>query len=127
MSFLAITSACNDPGLIPILVVVKRILSLLQIIGPILALVMMSINLAMLVKNPDDKKALPKVRNSAIALVVLFMVPVIVNAFFALLDDSTTLSSCWNSATSYSTNSQYVPIDSTSTPSTIYSDPSDYE
>ena len=73
------------------------------------------------------KKALPKVRNSAIALVVLFMVPVIVNAFFALLDDSTTLSSCWNSDTSYSTNSQYVPIDSTSTPSSIYSDPSDYE
>lgn len=126
MSFLALSSACNDPGLASVLLVVKKILSLLQIIGPILALIMMSIHLINLVKNPDDKKGIPKIRNCAIALVVLFMVPVIVNAFFALLDDSIPLSSCWNSAPENKTGSHYVTPYPTKSPSSIYTDPSDY-
>ena len=124
-----IVSACSDPGLIPILSIVKKLLSLLQIIGPILAIISLSINITMLIKNPDDKKALPKVRNSAIALVVLFMVPVIVNAFFAILDDSTTLSSCWNNVEDYQPGGAvYVtPYETDSNRSSIYTDPDDYE
>ena len=99
MFFLAsIGSACSDPGLASIMSIVKKLLSLFQIIGPILALFSMAYHLTMLMKNPDDKKGLPKLRNSAIALVVLFMVPVIVNASFGMLGDSTSISSCWNNA-----------------------------
>ena len=111
MLMLEITSACSDPGLESVLAIVKRILSLFQIIGPILALISLSIHLIMLVKNPDDKKGLPKIRNSAIALVLLFFIPTIVNAVFGMLDDSTTLSSCWNSANSkFSGESVYQPV-----------------
>ena len=125
----SIGSACNDPGLISILAIVKKILSLLQIIGPILALISLSLHLIKLMNNPDDKKGLPKVRNSAIALVALFMVPVVVNAFFGLLDDSTTLSSCWNSASNNTGgNGNYVsPYETEGNRSQIFTNPSDYQ
>ena len=124
-----VVSACNDPGLIPILVAIKKMLSLMQIIGPILALVMMAINLIMLVNNPENKKAIPKIRNSAIALVVLFMVPVIVNAFFGLLDNSTSISSCWNSAVTNNNGSgnHYIPPEQTTRPTAkVYVSPEEY-
>ncbi len=98
--FLAIASTCSDPAMASLLSIVKKILSLLQIIGPILAIIMGSVHLTMLVKDPDDKKRIPKIRNCAIALVVMFMVPVIVNAFFGMLDNSTEISSCWNNSSS---------------------------
>ncbi len=123
-----IVSSCNDPGIIPMLVAVKKMLALMQIIGPILSLVMMSVHFVTLIKNPDDKKAFPKIRNSAIALVVLFMVPVIVNAFFALLDDSTSFSSCWNSAVTNNTGtSHYQTPYLTESPSQIIVSPGSYK
>ena len=128
MIYLAsIGSACSDPGLAAILSIVKKVITIIQIIGPILALISFSYHLTMMVKNPDDKKGLPKIRNSAIALVVLFLVPFIVNAFFGMLDDSTTFSSCWNNSSSVSPSSSYIPIDDDGDRSTIITNPSDYQ
>ena len=94
----SIGSSCSDPGLMSVLAVVKRILSFIQIVGPIIAIVSLTIHIVMLVKNPDDKKGIPRIRNSIIALVVLFLLPSIINAFFVMLDDTTVISSCWNDA-----------------------------
>jgi len=126
--FLAITSACSDPALQAVLSVVKRVLSLIQIIGPILSVISLAIHITMLVKNPDDKKRLSKVKNSAIALVALFMVPVIVNAAFGLLDNSTTFSSCWNSSSniSFGGGSYVSPVEE-SEKSKFYTNPGDYQ
>ena len=129
MFFLAVGSACGDPGLASILSIVKKVLTLLQIIGPILAIISIAFHLTMLAKNPDDKKGLPKVRNSAIALVVLFLVPVMVDAVFGWLDNSTTLSSCWNNASSNtSSGGNYIsPYDDGENGKTnIFTDPSEY-
>ena len=98
---------CTAPALLPILSAVKKILNAIGIIAPILLLIMASVHLLNLVRNPDDKKGLPKLRNSFIAAVVVFFVPVIVNAVMYLLDDTFTLSDCWNNA-DYSPNSTYV-------------------
>lgn len=128
LSLVDVTSACTDPGLIPILSIVRKMLNLMQIIGPILAIISLTINITMLIKSPDDKKAFPKVRNSAIALVVLFLVPSIVNGFFALLDDSTTLSSCWNNAGDYTPGGEvYVTPYETSGHANVYTNSEDYE
>ena len=129
LSLVEVVSACSDPGLIPILSIVKKMLNLMQIIGPILAMISLGIHLITLIKNPDDKKAVPKIRNSAIALIVLFMVPTIVNAFFSLLDDSTPLSSCWNNVDNSNAGrgGTYVTPYSTASGSNIYTDPSEYE
>ena len=100
MLFMAIGSACSDPGLAAILAVVKKLLTIIQIIGPILAIISLAFHISMMVKDPEDKKRFPKIRNSAIALLILFFVPVIVNVVFGWMDNSTTLSSCWNNASS---------------------------
>lgn len=96
MNFLAITTSCSDPALGSFLAIVKNIMGLIQIFGPILSIVALVYHLIMLIKNPEDKKALPKIKNSLLALVILFMIPFIVNAVMGLLDDSTTFSDCWN-------------------------------
>ncbi|MBP5678897.1 MAG: SGNH/GDSL hydrolase family protein [Bacilli bacterium] len=129
MSLLWIASSCSDPGLQSILAIVKRILSLIQIIGPILALVSFSIHLTHLVRDPDDKKRLPKLRNSAIALLVLFFIPMSVNVLCGWLDDSTVFSSCWNSANyqAPSGGGSYVSPNGDDSKSPILSDSGDYQ
>ena len=134
MFLASLGSACSDPALANILATVKRILSFVQIIGPILAIVSLSIHLVMLVKDPDDKdkKKLHKIHNSIIALMVLFFVPVIVNAAFSLLGDNTNFSSCWNNASTNNNgrSGNYVSPynnDENKNRSNIISDPSEYE
>ncbi|MBP5678960.1 MAG: glucosaminidase domain-containing protein [Bacilli bacterium] len=117
---------CSSPALGAILQTAKRIIGLIGIIAPILLIVMASIHLIRLLKDPDDKKAMPKLRNSAIAAMVLFFIPTIVNAFMYILDDSFTVSACWNSANKVSYTSQYVEV-TDGKKKTFYSDPGDYE
>ena len=121
-----ILSACNDPAMIAILAIVKRILSLIQIIGPILATIMLAVNFIRLMKDPDDKKGLPRVKNTLLALALLFFVPVFVNAAFGLLGESTTFSSCWNQTYSFSKSSRYISVDEEKK-SQIIVNPSDYQ
>ena len=79
-----------------------------------------------MMRNPDDKKGLPKIKNSAIALVVVFLIPTIVNAAMYLLNDSLVISDCWNKASKPSTQTTYIdPSDGKKTK--IGSDPSEYE
>lgn len=131
MYFLAsVSSACSDPGLASILAIVKKVLTLFQIIGPILAIISIAFRLTMLMKNPDDKKGLPKLRNSAIALLVLFLVPAIVNAAFAMLGDSFQISSCWNNASiNTGGGGSYVDPngDDSGKRTKVYTDPSEYQ
>lgn len=128
MNFLAITNSCSDPGLASILTIVRKVLGLIQIIGPILALLSIAFRLTMLMKNPDDKKGLPKLRNSAIALLVLFLVPSLVNAFFTMLGDSTTISSCWDSANlNLAREVTFVPVTDDQRTRGFISNPGDYE
>ena len=129
MNFLALSSACNDPGLQSVLAIVKNILSLIQIIGPILAIIMLAVHLIRMMKNPDDKKGLPRVHNTLLALALLFFIPMFVNALFGILGESTTFSSCWNSAANKtSSNTTYIPVDPSQKPSnSIIVNPSDYE
>ncbi len=61
------TSDCSSAALAGILYTTQGIIQLIQMIAPILLLVMASIHLIQLMKNPDDKKGLPKIRNSFIA------------------------------------------------------------
>lgn len=129
MNFLAITSSCSDPALGAFLAIVKNILSVIQIIGPIVCIVSLTYHIIMLVKSPDDKKAFPKIKNSLLALAVLFLIPFIVNAVMGLLDDSTTLSDCWNNTTTIVGNGgTYIdPNSGSNKKKPIYENSSDYE
>lgn len=128
MNILEITSSCSDPALGTVLYVVKNALNIIQLLGPIVSICAMIYHLIMLLKNPEDKKAISKIRNSIIALVVLFMVPVMVNAIMGVLDDSTVLSDCWNNVTVTPGGSGgYIDPNSGDKRHSVYEDPSDYE
>lgn len=104
----SIVTGCSTPGLSRLLQILKNILGLIQIIGPILLIIYMAITFTKLVTNPDEKKYKKNLKNQLIAILFLFAVPFIVNAFMSMLDDSFSVSRCWNSISNYSGESTYV-------------------
>ena len=76
---------CDEPALNGILYVVKNLLNLIMILAPILAIVFLAINLIKLARDPDEKKLPPKVKNTLLALAIVFFIPVIVNALVYML------------------------------------------
>lgn len=131
MFFLEISSSCSDPALIAVLNVVKRALSLVQILGPILALISLIYTFIMLVKSPDEKKYVSRIKNSLIALVVVFFVPTIINVLVGVLGDSTTFSDCWNNVDTTKRGTakyiKYKEIQSGKSNSQIFTDPSEFQ
>ena len=127
IEFLINISECQDTGLASILNAVKNLLLLIQIIVPILLIVMGTIHLVNLMKNPDDKKALSKIRNSFIAAIVIFLIPVIVNAAMYLLNDSFEISDCWNHVGPVNHDATYINPDGNSGKKGIIINPDDYE
>ena len=99
---------CNSAVLGSILTILKNILNFIWIAGPILAIISLAINITMLVKDPDDKKIPKKIKNSVLALVLLFMVPTIVNAAMYMLDDSIQISACWNVNRKINSSPSYI-------------------
>ena len=119
---------CSSPALAATMQFVKRALLLIQIIGPILLMISLAINLTKLVKNPDDKKLLPKIDKSILATFILFFIPVLVNVVMGWLDNSYMISACWNNASDqkYSAPS-YVDPNNGKKKQTFLEDPSDYQ
>ena len=99
---------CSDPALQNVLYVVRRVMTIIQIVVPILLIIALCLQIFTLVANPDDKKAKGKIKNSIIAAIVVFFVPFIVNVVMGLIDEKTVVSDCWNKATEkVSTRTQY--------------------
>lgn len=88
----------------------KNILKLIQIIGPIIMIVFLTINLFTLVKNPEEKKVPKKIRNSFIALVLLFVLPIIVNAVITLILGNSNAGLCYKNAELNFDTPTYKPI-----------------
>ena len=128
MMFLEVIQECSSADLQIFMQVVKKILSLIHIIAPIVLMISLFINFTKLVKNPDDKKLLPKVRNSAIAAVVIFFIPTIVDAVMAMVSNSNTISACWNETIEYNYKTpSYVEPNNNSDKKNILQNPDDYQ
>ena len=107
----SIIDACGGIVLANIISIAKRILDLIQLVGPIIALVSLTICFIKLMTNPDDKKLKAGLKNSLIALVILFLVPFMVNLTMSLVDDTFSLAKCWNNAeevASFDNDNTYV-------------------
>lgn len=98
IKFISLLVECNDKGLQNILGIVKNVLNFIQLMGPILCIVSLIIIFTKLVTNPDEKKHHKSLVISSIALIVLFFIPIIVDATMGLLDDSFKVSACWKDA-----------------------------
>lgn len=95
-----LSEICSDYGLAYILVIVKKFLDVIYIIGPIVALVGLTYYLIRLMANPDSKKAKPAIKNWIMAFFMLFLVPMLVNLVMGLFDGTFQFATCWNNAES---------------------------
>lgn len=76
----------------------KKILRIIQIVGPIILIVTLYFDITKLVANPDDKKTTKKIINSVLATVLLFFIPFLVDLVLKLMGENYSISSCWNSS-----------------------------
>ena len=118
-------NVCSDYALMPILLFVKNTLTIIQIVVPIILIIMASVKLIELVRKPDNKDGMKKIKNIFLAAVIVFFIPLFVNILFQLLGSNTTLSDCWNNA-SFKTTTQYFEIESKKK-NKVYTNPDEYE
>ena len=88
LEVLTMASECSSPILAVILRVVKNLLALIQIIAPLLLIAGMTYHLIKMMQNPEDKKGLSKVKNSALAAAIIFFIPVLINALMNMLGEN---------------------------------------
>ena len=93
-----LSSCCHDAGIISLLSIVKNIMDIIQIVVPILLIVYLSIQLTRMVVNPEEKKGMNKIKNQILATILVFVVPVIINAVMNIMPQSFQVSACWNVA-----------------------------
>ena len=70
---------CSDASLARMLGIAKRILDMLQIVGPILCIISCIYIFIKMMINPEDKKLPKNLRNAFFALAITFFIPVFVN------------------------------------------------
>lgn len=93
-----IGTCCSDYALANILDIIRRIFDLIQLIAPIILILMCVVGLSQLTMNPDVKDAKKKILNKVLAAILIFSLPIIVNAVLAVLPESFTIATCWNEA-----------------------------
>lgn len=112
MYILDVMKTCDSAALSSILPVVKGIMLLIQIIVPIALLISFTISFVGLTINPEEKNGFRKVLNKLIAAVIIFLLPVLINAIMGAVGESTQFSDCWNKAPStISIGTEYIPTD----------------
>ena len=77
---------CSESGVKAVFGLIKTAISIIRWVVPIGLVVMTSIDLFTKVLNPDDKDAQKKILNRAIAAIIVFFVPIIVNLTLKLVD-----------------------------------------
>ena len=96
-----ITSCCSDYGLATYLHIVKEALNIIHLVVPIILIIMLGVDFAKMVINPDDpqKKKSTSIKNKFIAAVFIFFIPYIVGLLLSLISGSMSdISGCWNAA-----------------------------
>ena len=98
MNILDLTSACGSIGLANLISIAKTALTIIQIAGPIMAIIGLISIFIKLMSNPDNKKLKNAIKNWLIAFFMLFLIPLIIDIVMSKLDDTFTLTACWNYA-----------------------------
>ncbi len=110
-------NCCNDKALLKIWSITSNVLSIIQIVVPILLLIVVTISLAKLMIDPDNNKELKAIKNKFIAAVIVFFIPVFINAAINITSESSSKSlnfvDCLKEAKNVKIDmkSKYIPID----------------
>ena len=129
MFILDMVGTCGNPALANLFNIAQRIITIIQILAPILAIISLGINLTKSVMNPDDKKNFSMYKNWIIALVMVFAIPTLVNATMGILGEDYDISACWNNAKNANTsgNSTYKPVNNNKPSGPINTSPGSYD
>ena len=101
--------SCNDYALMPMLKVFKNALDIIHIIGPVLAILSLGILSFKLVTDSsmsNKDKNIKGIKNSLIALAVLFFLPLILNLVMYLIGDRFRVTECYNDVDSITFSSK---------------------
>lgn len=108
-----LSAICSDYALASVLGIIKRIITILQIVVPIFLIIGGSITFSKALINPDDgPKAKKNFLNAIVSAVIVFLMPFLINSIMAIISaygdvgitDSNgnntafNISSCWNNA-----------------------------
>ena len=121
-----IVSECSAPALSVLLLAARKILSFVRLIVPILLIISLTTTFIQLMSNPEEKKLKGKIKNQALAAVIVFFIPTFLNAVMGILGSSFTLSACWNMVPNLSSQTNYISPTSVDSKS-IFVNQSDYE
>ena len=108
MNYFQLLSGCNSQALSIILNVAKQLLNLIQIAGPILLIISLGFTFIKLMQHPDDKKLISRLKNSALALILVFFIPLLVNVVMNMTDGSSQFSACWKENTNINLSPSYI-------------------
>lgn len=125
---LDLISTCGNKGIASLISIAKTALTIIQIAGPIIAIIGLVSILIKLMSNPENKKLKTALKNWLIALLMLFFIPVIVNVVMRLLDDSFSIAACWNYAENAKPdgNSSYISPNNENSQNVV-GNPEEYE
>ena len=93
-------TCCKDYGLVSILDITRRIFDFIQLIVPIILIIMMVIQFVHLSINPELKDGFRRILNKFIATVIIFVLPILIDAVLGLMPNTFTVSACWEEAKS---------------------------
>ena len=103
-----IVSECSAPALSILLLTARKIRDFIRIRVPILLIISLTMTFIQLMSNPEEKKLKGKIKNQALAAVIVFFIPTFLNAVMGILGSSFTLSACWNMVPDLSTQNNYI-------------------
>lgn len=124
-------TCCNDYSIVLLLDAVRKIVSLIQLIAPILLIIMGVVGFTQLMINPERKGGIKSVITKFMAAVTVFSVPVLVDAVLGAMPQTFSVSACWEQAkisaevTRTLKNNYVSPYQETTSP--ILIDPSKYD
>lgn len=98
-----ILTSCTDYGIVPIIKIIRNIFMILQIVGPTLAIVSI-IKICLEAIMASDMKMIieqrNKIKNSIIALLITFFLPIFVNLVMGItmMQNTFQVAACWDEA-----------------------------
>ncbi len=119
---------CNNQIFSQIFYIVKNTMVLINIVCPILLIISLIKQFIGLMISPEQKNGMNKIKNSILAVFIVFFVPLMINVILSWFDTNYKITDCIKNVNYDNSTPTYIDIfDSSKKKKSIKSDPSKYE
>ncbi len=94
-------NSCKDYGIVSILAIIKNMLSLMQLIVPIVLIASCIWQLVKMLINPEDKKGLVNLKNKIMAALIFIFLPFLMNLTLSWVSSTFHIGGCFQAANEY--------------------------